>query len=69
MTALSVKLGSSFKRLGQWAVNLLGSALALLWSIPVIWALIASFRPAADAMSRAAWSCCSWRPTPCGTAS
>jgi len=40
------------KKLGNWTINLLATFLALLWSIPVIWALIASFRPASDAMSR-----------------
>ncbi len=42
----------SFKQLAHWLANLLGSVLAVLWSVPVIWALIASFRPANDAMSR-----------------
>jgi sn-glycerol 3-phosphate transport system permease protein len=40
------------KNLGNWTINLLSTFLALLWSVPVIWALIASLRPASDAMSR-----------------
>jgi len=44
--------GRLMKNLGNWIINLLATFLALLWSVPVIWALIASFRPASDAMSR-----------------
>jgi len=44
--------GRLTKNLGNWIINLLATFLALLWSVPVIWALIASFRPASDAMSR-----------------
>jgi len=40
------------KRLGQGITTLLSTLLAILWSVPVIWALVASFRPASDAMSR-----------------
>lgn len=40
------------QRFGQWILNLLAAGLALLWSVPVLWALVASFRPAAEAMSR-----------------
>ncbi|MEA2007920.1 MAG: carbohydrate ABC transporter permease [Chloroflexota bacterium] len=40
------------KRLGQGITTLLSGLLAALWSVPVIWALIASFRPANEAMSR-----------------
>jgi sn-glycerol 3-phosphate transport system permease protein len=42
----------SLKKVGTWITNLLATGLALLWSVPVIWALVASFRPAADPMSR-----------------
>lgn len=42
----------ALKYLGHWLTNLLGTALAVVWSVPVIWALVASFRPASDAMSR-----------------
>ena len=41
-----------FKRLGHWTTNIMATLLAVIWSVPVIWALIASFRPASDAMSR-----------------
>lgn len=41
-----------FQRVGHWLTNLLAIFLAVLWSVPVIWALIASFRPASDAISR-----------------
>jgi sn-glycerol 3-phosphate transport system permease protein len=42
----------NMKKLGNWIVNLLILFMALLWSIPLIWALIASFRPASDPLSR-----------------
>ena len=44
--------GRLMKKLRDWTINLLTTFLALLWSVPVIWAIIASFRPASDAMSR-----------------
>lgn len=40
------------KRIGQEITTLLSTLLAILWSVPVIWAIVASFRPASDAMSR-----------------
>jgi len=40
------------RNLGSWITNLLATFLALLWSVPVIWAIIASLRPANDPMSR-----------------
>ncbi len=43
---------SLFQRLGHWLTNLFATGLALLWSVPVLWALVASFRPSAEAMSR-----------------
>ncbi len=42
----------TLRQFGTWITNLLATLLALLWSVPVIWAVIASFRPANDAMSR-----------------
>ncbi|MEJ2413490.1 MAG: carbohydrate ABC transporter permease [Anaerolineales bacterium] len=42
----------ALKKVGTWITNLLATGLALLWSVPVIWALVASFRPATDPMSR-----------------
>jgi sn-glycerol 3-phosphate transport system permease protein len=39
-------------QIGHWITNFLSIFLALLWSVPVIWSIIASFRPANDAMSR-----------------
>lgn len=42
----------TLKRLGNWTTNLLLLFLALIWSVPLIWAVVASFRPASDAMSR-----------------
>lgn len=41
-----------FSQIGSWITNLLATFLALLWSVPVIWVLVASFRPANDPMSR-----------------
>jgi len=40
------------RRLGHWGLNLVTAFLALIWSVPVIWALVASFRPASDPISR-----------------
>ncbi len=37
--------------ISHWLLNLLAAAFALIWSIPVVWAIIASFRPASDAIS------------------
>ncbi len=42
----------TLKTIGNWITNLLAYSLALLWSVPVIWAVVASFRPANDPMSR-----------------
>ena len=42
----------TLRQFGTWITNLMATLLALLWSVPVIWAVIASFRPANDAMSR-----------------
>jgi len=43
---------SLLSRFLRWMLNLSSTALALLWSVPVLWALVASFRPATDPMSR-----------------
>ena len=40
------------KKIWHWVTNLFSTGLAILWSVPVIWALVASFRPANDALSR-----------------
>jgi sn-glycerol 3-phosphate transport system permease protein len=40
------------KQIGHWATNLLAILLAVVWSVPVLWALVASFRPAIDVFSR-----------------
>lgn len=39
------------KQIGSWLVNAFATGLALLWSVPVLWAVVASFRPANDAIS------------------
>ncbi len=41
-----------FQNLWRWIANIFSSAIALIWSVPVIWALIASFRPASEPISR-----------------
>ncbi len=48
----SIILKKTLKKFGSWITNLLATSLALIWSIPVIWAIIASLRPANDPMSR-----------------
>ena len=40
------------KKILHWITNLLAIFLALSWSVPVLWTLVASFRPANDPMSR-----------------
>ena len=48
----SIGIRKTLKKFGSWITNLLATFLALLWSVPVIWAIIASLRPANDPMSR-----------------
>jgi len=48
----SIGIRKTLKKFGSWITNLLATFLALLWSVPVIWAIIASFRPPNDPMSR-----------------
>lgn len=40
------------KRLLRWIANILSTFMALIWSVPVIWAVVASFRPENDPLSR-----------------
>ncbi len=40
------------KKIGSLFLTLLTGVLALLWMIPVLWAVVASFRPASEVMSR-----------------
>lgn len=39
-------------KLGSALLTLITAALAALWTVPVLWALVASFRPASEAMTR-----------------
>jgi sn-glycerol 3-phosphate transport system permease protein len=39
-------------RVGNWLINIITFAIAAFWAVPVIWALVASFRPASEPMSR-----------------
>lgn len=50
--AAAALLRIALRRTSRSALGVLSAATALLWSVPVIWALVASFRPAAEAMSR-----------------
>ena len=52
MDAQPSKFKTFFARISKTLTTLLTAAIALIWSIPIIWALVASFRPASDAMSR-----------------
>ncbi len=36
----------------QWLSNIFSIAIALIWSAPIIWAIVASFRPATEPISR-----------------
>lgn len=40
------------KKLGSGVITFITAGMALFWSIPIVWALIASFRPANDAITR-----------------
>ena len=40
------------QKLWRWLANIFSSAIALIWSVPVIWAVVASFRPATEPISR-----------------
>lgn len=51
MSTPDSNLHRSLHRVGHWITNILGTSVAVLWSIPVIWALVASFRPSNDAIS------------------
>ena len=46
------KFKTFFAKISKTLTTLLTGAIAVIWSIPVIWALVASFRPASDALSR-----------------
>ncbi len=52
MTAPHPTPRAFLKKLAHWITNSLATFLAVLWSIPILWALVASFRPANDPMSR-----------------
>jgi len=52
MTTSMPKAARLRKQIGSWMVNLFTTGLALLWSVPVLWAVVASFRPGNDAISR-----------------
>ena len=43
---------SRWSRLGSWLVIVLMVALAISWAVPVIWALVASLRPATEPLGR-----------------
>ena len=52
MTTTTFSPRHLLKDLGRWIVNIFSTALALIWSVPVLWALVASFRPASEPISR-----------------
>jgi sn-glycerol 3-phosphate transport system permease protein len=52
MVAQPASSQRTLNRLGHWLTNLLATLLAVCWSVPVVWALVASFRPGSDPMSR-----------------
>ena len=52
MTTVTFPARHLLKDLGRWILNIFSTALALIWSVPVIWALIASLRPANEPISR-----------------
>ena len=52
MAVKTSKIQLFFRKFSNTLTTILTGAIALIWSIPIIWALVASFRPASDAMSR-----------------
>ena len=52
MTTASISPRRTLKTLGRWSVNIFSTGLALLWAVPVLWALVASFRPAENPIGR-----------------
>lgn len=52
MSASMPKAARLRKKIVSWFGSAFTTGLALLWSVPVIWAVVASFRPANDAISR-----------------
>lgn len=38
-------------KIGEWLITILTYVVAILWSIPILWAIVASFRPASEPMS------------------
>ncbi len=52
MATAAIPSRHKLKILGRWSVNIFSTALALLWSVPVLWALVASFRPAENPIGR-----------------
>ena len=52
MFGKNLTLKGILHKAGSWITNLFATILALLWSVPVLWAIIASFRPANDPLSR-----------------
>jgi sn-glycerol 3-phosphate transport system permease protein len=42
--------GRLFNRVGAWLLTGLTAVIAILWTIPVVWALVASFRPMSEPM-------------------
>lgn len=52
MRSFSTNLGSLLRKAFRSLTTLFTGLIAIIWSIPVIWALIAFFRPAVEPMSR-----------------
>ncbi len=52
MQASGIKISKFFRNVLKHLVTLVTAGIAIIWSMPVLWALVASFRPAAEAMGR-----------------
>lgn len=47
-----MKAHATLSKIGNGVMTFLTAALALIWAVPVLWALVASFRPSSEPMGR-----------------
>lgn len=52
MQASGINISKFFRNVSKHLVTLVTAGIAIIWSMPVLWALVASFRPVAEAMGR-----------------
>ena len=52
MNATGINISKFFRNFYKHLVTVVTAAIAIIWSMPVLWTLVASFRPAAEPMRR-----------------